>query len=134
MRQVGSGGAAMTGPGQAEERIALLQARGQGQRLAAQLALLEAREQLAPLRSAAGTVAAAARLFSPGSSIGEGLRSLVRVGLGRPQLVLPVATLAWGLLRRRPFAVAIAAAAGTLAWWLFRGPAGEGSRPAEPRP
>jgi hypothetical protein len=123
----------MTGPGQAEERIALLQARGQSQRLAAQLALLEAREQLAPLRSAAGTLTAAARLFSPGSSVGEALRSLVRVGLGRPQLVLPVATLAWGLLRRRPFAVAIAAAAGTLAWWLFRRPAGEGARPAGPR-
>lgn len=117
----------MTDPGRSEERIALLQARGHSERLAAQLALLEAREQLAPLQSAAGTVAAVARLFSPHSSIGEALRSLVRVGLGRPQLVLPLATLAWGLLRRRPFAVAIVAAAGAVAWWLFRGPPAEGS-------
>jgi len=108
----------------AEDRIALLQARAHRERLAAQLALLDVRDQTAPLRSAAGTVMALTRLFRADSTLGSVLQSLARLGIGRPQLVLPAATLAWGALRRRPLAVLLAAAAGIAAWWLFRsGPA-----------
>jgi len=104
----------------ANERIALLQARAHSERLAAQLALLDAREQTASLRSAAGTVLSLVRLFSAESKLGSVLRSLARLGLGRPQLLLPAATLAWGALRRRPLALLLAIAAGATAWWLLR--------------
>jgi len=104
----------------ADERIALLQARAHRERLAAQLALLDVREQTAPLRSAAGTVLSLTRLFGAESTLGSALRSLARLGLGRPQLLLPAATLAWSVLRRRPYTLLLAVAAGAAAWWLLR--------------
>jgi hypothetical protein len=124
----------MTTPGPAEERIALLLARGHSQRLAAQLALLDAREQLAPLRTAATTLSAAAGLFSSRSSVGGALRSLAGFAIGKPQLVLPIVTLAWSLLRRRPLALTLAAAAAAAAWWLLRGERTQGAAALRRRP
>jgi hypothetical protein len=105
----------------AEERIALLQARGQSQRLAAQLALIEARAQLRPLRGAVGALSAVARAFASGGTVGIALRVAARIAASRPQLWLPIFTIAWGLLKRRPVAVALATAAGAAAWWLLGG-------------
>lgn len=103
----------------AEERIAQLQARAQAQRLAAQLAILEAREQLAPLRSAAGVIGAAAQALSP--SGGRGLVGLLaKLGLRHPSIAATLAVAGWRLARRRPLALLTAACAGAVAWWLFR--------------
>ena len=55
-----------------EDRIAHLQAQAHVQRLATQLAIFEAREQLAPLRSAAGVLSMAVRALSPGGSRSRG--------------------------------------------------------------
>ena len=62
----------------AEERIAQLQAQAHAQRLGAQLAILEAREQLAPVKSAVGVIGMVVRALSPsnaaGGSIGRARR------------------------------------------------------------
>jgi hypothetical protein len=114
----------------AEERIAQLKAQAHAQRLAAQLAILEAREQLAPLRSAAAVIGVAARALSPAGA-GGAIGRLGRFGLGHPWLASTAIGLAWRLLRRRPLALLLAAAAGAAAWWLLR-PAGSGGTRGEP--
>ena len=103
-----------------EERIAQLQAQAHAQRLAAQLAILEARDQLAPLKSAAGVIGMAVRALSPGGAAAGAVGKLTRFGIGHPWLMSTTATVAWRLLRRRPVALLIAAAAGAGAWWLLR--------------
>ena len=110
-----------------EEKIAELQARAHAQRLAAQLAILEAREELAPLRSAARLLGAAAHALSPGGAAGGVLGTLAKSGVRHPWVVSTAAGLALRMLRRRPVAVLVAAAAGTAAWWLLRPPAEGGS-------
>jgi len=115
-----------------EQRIAQLQAQGQAQRLAAQLAIFEAREQLAPLRSVAGVIGLAVRALSPGAAAGGAVGRLARFGVGHPWISSTVGTVAWRLLRRRPVALLIAALAGAAAWWLWR-PSGRWTRSqAEP--
>jgi len=109
------------------EKIAELQARAHAQRLAAQLAILEAREELAPLRAAAGMIGAAARVLSPGGAVGGILGTLAKSGMRHPWLVSTAAGVALRLLRRRPIALLIAAAAGAAAWWLLRPPAQDSS-------
>jgi hypothetical protein len=114
----------------AEERIAQLQAQAQAQRLAAQLAIFEAKEQLAPLKSAAGVFGMAVRALSGGGTAGGTLARLAKFGIGHPWVSSTLGTLAWRLVRRRPIALLSAAAAGIAAWWLLRTPAGQGgSRP-----
>lgn len=103
-----------------EERIAQLMARAQAQRLAAQLAIFEAREQLAPLRSAAGVLGVAARALSPKGTTGSLIATASRFLIGHPWLASAVTAGAWRLLRRRPISLLIAVAAGAAAWWLFR--------------
>jgi hypothetical protein len=109
----------MSGQG-AEERIAQLQAQAHAQRLAAQLAIFEAREQLAPLKSAAGIVGMAVRALSPGGAAGGRIGRLARFGIGHPWISSTAATVAWRVLRMRPMALLIAAATGAAAWWLWR--------------
>lgn len=104
----------------AAERIAQLQAQAQAQRLSAQLAILELREQLAPLRSAAGAIGAAVHALSPSGTAGGAIGKLTKFGIGHPLLVSSLGTFALRLLRRRPLAFLIAAATGAAAWWLFR--------------
>ncbi len=104
------------------ERIAQLQARGQAQRLAAQLAILEAREQLAPLRSAYSAVGAAARLLSPGRPASNVLGAWVRFGISHPWLSSVISAAALRTARRRPLPLALAVGIGALAWWLMRAP------------
>jgi len=104
----------------AEERIAQLKAQAHAQRLAAQLAILEARDQLAPLKSAAGVIGMAVHALSPQGAAGGAIGRLARFGVGHPWISSTAATLAWRLLRRRPMALLMAAAAGAAAWWLFR--------------
>lgn len=116
----------------AEERIAQLQAQAHAQRLAAQLALFEAREQLAPLRSAAGVVSMAVHALSAGGSAGGTIGRLARFGVGHPWLSSTLGTLAWRLVRRRPVALLTAAAASAAAWWLLR-PAGRAGE-SDPAP
>jgi len=116
----------------AEERIAELQARAQAQRLAAQLAILEAREQLAPLRTAAAVIGAAARALSPGGAVGGTVGRLVKFGAGHPWIIPAVSAATLSLVRRRPIAVLLAAAAGAAAWWLLRPTARPGGA-QEPR-
>lgn len=106
----------------AEERIAQLQARAQAQRLAAQLAILEANEQLAPLRSAVGLVSAAVHVLQPRGPVAGALAGVTKFGIGHPWLVSMVAAAALRGLRRRPYAVLLALAAGAGAWWLLRPP------------
>jgi hypothetical protein len=115
----------------AEERIAQLRARAQAERLATQLAILEAREQMAPLRSAAGVIGVAVRALSPGGS-GGAIGRLGRFGIDHPWLASTVAGLVWRLLRRRPLALLLAAAAGAAAWWLLRPPGQGGTRGERP--
>jgi hypothetical protein len=103
-----------------EERIAQLQAQAQAQRLAAQLAIFEARDQLAPLKSAAGVIGMAVHALSPGGTAAGAVGKLTRFGIGHPWLTSTAAGLAWRLLRGRPMALLIAAAAGGAAWWLLR--------------
>jgi len=69
-----------------EDRIAHLQAQAHAQRLATQLAIFEAREQLAPLRSAAGVLSMAVRALSPGGAAGGTIGRLARFGVGHPWL------------------------------------------------
>jgi hypothetical protein len=115
-----------------EDRIAHLQAQAHAQRLAAQLAIFEAREQLAPLRSAAGVLSMAVRALSPGGAAGGTIGRLARFGVGHPWLSSTVGTLAWRLFRRRPIALLAAVVAGAAAWWVLRAPDREGA--AEPPP
>ena len=114
-----------------EERIAQLQARAHVQRLAAQLAIFEARDQLAPLKSAAGVIGMAVHALSPGGAAGGTIGKLAKFGIGHPWLSSTAATLAWRVVRRRPIVLLIAAAAGAAAWWLFR-PTAQSSNPQEP--
>lgn len=104
----------------AEERIAQLQAQAHAQRLAAQLAILEARDQLAPLKSAAGVIGMAVHALSPGGTAAGAIGKLTRFGINHPWLASTTASLAWRLMRRRPVALLVAAAAGATAWWLLR--------------
>lgn len=106
-----------------EERIGLLQARAEAQRMSAQLALLESRRQLSPLRAAAGVVGLAAKALSPGRPAGNGASALARLGAARPWLTSTVASLAWRLLRRHPLSFGLALLGGAVAWWLLRPPA-----------
>ncbi len=112
----------------AAERIELLQAQAQAQRVSAQLAILEARDQLAPLRSAAGVIGAAVHALSAGGAIGK----MAKFGVGHPWVISSLGTVAIRLLRRRPLALLLAAAAGAAAWWLFRPTAASADR-QEPR-
>ena len=105
---------------QAGERIAQVQARALAQRLAAQLAILEAREQLAPLGSAYRVIAAAARVFSPDRSAGGVIAALARFGLGHPWLTSGLAATSLRVARRRPLAMVLAAGVGAAAWWLLQ--------------
>lgn len=105
-----------------EERIAQLQAQAQAQRLGAQLAIIELREQTAPLRAAVRIVAAAARALSPARPAGGLLADLVRHGLAHPWLTSTLTAVALRAARRRPVALLLAAAAGLAAWWLLRPP------------
>jgi hypothetical protein len=114
----------MNGPA-AEERIAQLQARAQAERLATQLAIHEAREELAPLRSAAGVIGAAARALSAGATAGGIASTLAKTGMRYPWVASIAAGAALKVLRRRPITLLIAAAAGAAAWWLLRPPARE---------
>jgi hypothetical protein len=107
----------------AQERIAQLQARAQAQRLAAQLAMLEAHEQLAPLRNGYNMVRAAAGVLSPGRPAGNAIAALARFGSGHPWLASAVAAAAVRVARRRPLAIALAAGIVAVAWWLWRSPA-----------
>jgi len=115
-----------------EERIAQLQAQAHAQRLAAQLAIFEARDQLAPLKSAAGVIGMAVHALSPKGAAGGTIGSLARFGIGHPWLSSTVTALAWRLVRRRPIAVLIAAATGAAAWWLFRPKARSTDHPEPP--
>lgn len=121
----------MSGGPTAEERIAQLLARGHAQRLAAGLAIYEARQQLAPLRSAVGLLGVAARAMSPGGAAAGVIRPAARWLVAHPWLGPALATGAIRLLRRRPFALLLAAATGAAAWWLLRPPAkhAEGPEP-----
>jgi hypothetical protein len=101
-------------------RIAQLLAEGQAHRLATQLAIHEAREQLAPLRSVAGFVGGVARLVSRGSTTGRFAGVLTRLGAGHPWTASTLALAAWRLLRRHPAATLAALGAGAAAWWLLR--------------
>jgi hypothetical protein len=112
--------------------IAQLQARAQAQRLGAQLAILETREQLAPLRTAAAVIGAAARALSPGGAVGGAVGALTRLGVGHPWVSSALAAAALRLVGRRPIAVLIAAATGAAAWWLLR-PTAQPGRAQEPR-
>ena len=103
-----------------QERIARLQASAHAQRLAAQLAIIEARDELAPLRSAAGLIRTVVRVFSPAGTAGGMIGTAARLGISHPWLGPAVAAAALRLLRRRPLAFLLAAAAGVTAWWLFR--------------
>lgn len=102
------------------DRIALLLAEGHAHRLATQLAIHEAREQLAPLRSVAGVVGGVARLVSRGSTAGKVAGMLTRLGAGHPWTASTLAVAAWRLLRRHPAATLAAVGAGAAAWWLLR--------------
>ena len=82
-----------------EERIAQLQAQAHAQRLAAQLAIFEARDQLAPLKSAAGVIGMAVHALSPGGTAAGAVGKLTRFGIGHPWLTSTAAGLAWRLLR-----------------------------------
>jgi hypothetical protein len=108
----------------AEERIAQLQARGQAQRLAAQLAMLDAREQLAPLRTAAAVIGVAARALSPSGAAGGAAGRLMRFGIGHPWVSSAVAAGVLRVVKGRLIALLLAAAAGAAVWWLRR-PASE---------
>jgi hypothetical protein len=108
----------------AEERIAQLQARGQAQRLAAQLAMLDAREQLAPLRTAAAVIGVAARALSPSGAAGGAAGRLLRFGIGHPWVSSAVAAGVLRVVKGRLIALLLAAAAGAAVWWLRR-PASE---------
>jgi hypothetical protein len=119
----------MSGP--AAERIAQLQAQGHAQRLAAQLAILEAREQLAPLSSAAGVIGAAVHALSPSGAAGGTIGRLARFGVGHPWVSSTVGTLAWRVLRGRPIALLVAAVTAAAAWWLLR-PRGQSGDRREP--
>lgn len=121
----------MSGQG-AEERIAQLQAQAHAQRLAAQLAIFEAREQLEPLKSAAGIVGMAVQALSPAGAAGGRIGRLARFGIGHPWISSTAATFAWRLLRRRPMALLIAAAAGAAAWRLLRPTAKPATDPEPP--
>ena len=121
----------MSGQG-AEERIAQLQAQAHVQRLAAQLAIFEAREQLAPLKSAAGVIGMAVRALSPAGAAGGAIGRLTRFGIGHPWVSSTAAAFAWRVLRRRPMALLIAAAAGAAAWWLWRPRAPSATEPEPP--
>lgn len=107
-----------------EERIALLQARAEAQRLSAQFALVESRRQLSPLRAAAGVVGLAAKALSRGRPDGNAASALARFGAARPWLTSTVASLGWRLLRRHPLSFGLALLAGAVAWWLLRPQAG----------
>ena len=109
----------MSGP-TADERIAQLLARGHAQRLAAGLAIYESRQQLAPLRSAVGLLGVAARVMSPGGDAAGVIGPAARLLVAHPWLGPALAASAMRLLRRRPFAFLLAAAAGAGAWWLLR--------------
>lgn len=115
----------------AEERIAHLQARAQAQRLAAQLAMLEAREQLAPLRTAALVIGAAARALSPAGAAGGAAGRLMRFGIGHPWVSSAVAAGVLRVVKGRLIALLLAAAAGAAVWWLQR-PASETRDRQEP--
>jgi len=104
----------------AEERIAHLQARAQAQRLAAQLAMLEAREQLAPLRTAAVVIGAAARALSPAGAAGGAAGRLMRFGIGHPWVSSAVAAGVLRVVKGRLIALLLATAAGAAVWWLRR--------------
>jgi hypothetical protein len=118
----------------AEQRIALLQARGHAQRLSAQLALLEAGEQLAPLRTVARVLGGTARAFAPGKAGGSVAGWLGRAGRDHPWLtsVLAAGALRW--LRRSPLALVLAAAGAGAAWWLLRSSASSASTPEPTAP
>lgn len=103
-----------------EERMAQLQAQAHAQRLAAQLAILEARDQLAPLKSAAGVIGMAVHALAPGGAAGSAIGKLAKFGIGHPWLSSTAGTLAWRLVRRRPLVILLAAAAGAATWWLLR--------------
>lgn len=111
-----------------EDRIALLLAQGQAQRLGAQLAMLEAREQLAPLRAVATTLGAIVGIARSGPTRSSLAGMAAKLTLGHPWLVSVAASVVLRLLRRRPLALAAAAAAGIAAWWLLR-PARDGVPP-----
>jgi hypothetical protein len=115
----------------AEERVAQLQAQGHAQRLAAQLAIFEAREQLAPLKSAAGVIGMAIHALAPGGAAGGTIARLAKFGIGHPWVSSTLGTLAWRLVRRRPIVLLMAAASAAAAWWLFRptSPPGDGQGP-----
>lgn len=108
---------------QAEERIAQLLARAQAQRLAAQLAIIEAQEQLAPLRSGMHMVRAVAGAFAPGRAADGVVSALAKFGLGHPWLVSAVGAAVLRAALRRPLALVLAVAVGAAVRWLRQGAA-----------
>jgi len=128
MRRPGCAGAAVEATmsmQRHEERIAQLLANAEVQRLAAELAIYEAREQLAPLRSAAGVLGVTARALAPSVATGRVIEAAARFVVGHPWLGSALAAGAMRLLRRRPLALLLAGATAAAAWWLLR---------PEPRP
>ncbi len=104
----------------AEERIAQLLAQGHAHRLATQLAIHEARVQLAPLRTVAAFVGAVAGVVSRSSATSGVTHALKRFGVGHPWATSTLAMVAFRLLRGRPLATLAAAAAGAVTWWMLR--------------
>lgn len=116
----------------AQERMAQLQARAQAQRLAAQLAMLEVGEQLAPLRSAFNLIRAATGAFSPGRPTAGLVATLAKFGIGHPWLTSAAAAAALRAGRHHPLALAVAAVIGAATWWLISAPArGEEEGPGQ---
>jgi len=103
--------------------MAQLQARAQAQRLAAQLAMLEAGDELAPLRNVFNVIRAATGAFSRGRPAAGLTATLAKFGIGHPWLTSAVVAAALRAGRRHPLALALAAAIGAAAWWLASAPA-----------
>lgn len=109
-------------PRATEQKITELLMRGQVQRLAAQIALIEARAQLEPARSTLALIGAAARMMSSSASRAPLLSMALQFTRAHPWLTSASVGTVFRWVKRRPLLYALAGGAGYGVWRLTRAP------------
>ena len=106
----------------AEQKIAELLMRGQVQRLAAQIAMIEARAQLEPARSTLALIGAATKTMSSSASRAPLLSMALQFSRAHPWLTSASVGTVLRWVKRRPLLYLLAGGVGYGVWRLTRPP------------